>query len=490
MTAAARVADLVELARRAALAAPRPEMALGAGRVLGRLLWQNPIGPMADEPLEATLHISHGPALAKAARAAPMDAPPTDWLHVISAAYDTGGHTLLLESLLALQAPRQRTAVAVTTSLTTRFAARCAELGASLHRLQGGLTERAAGLIALGRRAERIMLHIHPDDLGAALAARVLREEGRQVVFLNHADHVFSYGPGAADVVAEVSGFGWRLTSERRAARAQHFLGIPLPAPPLPLPPSEAARAIAEGPILSIGSASKYRPDGVRDFAAFLMALMDRTDRPVELIGPCPEDSWWRPVLARHGDRLRLPGPLPFEKTRTRLAAAACYVDSFPVTGGTALTQGLMAGKIVFAPPYPAGGYSLADALRAPSVATMTEQILAFLSTGKEPAEQAAIRARIAAEFSSEALTGRLARLEDGAQDPPPAEMLAAAQDLDYYTDAWRRSGRPVFSLPPHSQPALAARLALSARLFGGAGIDRPKLPALLWWTLLGPLPN
>jgi len=483
----ARIAELAGISRRAALAAGNTEAALGAGTMLGRILWQNPVGRLSDEPLEAALHERLGPSLATAVDPSRIRASPVDWLHVVSEAYDIGGHTQLLEALLAVQAGRQKVGVAVTISHTARFAARCAKLEVPLRLLKGGLADRASGLIALGRRAERVVLHIHPDDLGAALAARVLRNEGHEVVYLNHADHVFGFGHGAASVVAEVSGFGWRLTAERRSARRQHFLGIPVPLPPRQLAPNMAARAIAEGPILSIGSAGKYQPDRGLDFQAFLMTLMDRTDRPVELIGPRPEDHWWQPVLARHGNRLSLLGRLPYEEMRARLATASCYIDSFPVAGGTALTQGLMAGKTVFAPPYPAAGYSLADALRAPSVDAMTEQILAFLATGKEPAMQATIRDRIAAEFGTEAIACRLARLEQGARDPPPSDMLAAAQDLDYHTNVWRRSGRPIFAFPPLARPAINTRLALMIRAAGHGDTQWPTMPSFLRWALCGP---
>lgn len=486
MNDTARITELAAICRGGALSATSTEAALGAAATLGGILWANSVGTVEDEALEAALYERYGASLAAAAETARIEAHPADWLHVISEAYDSGGHTRLLEELLALQARQRSTAVAVTTSLTPRFAERCAEIGAPVYRLRGNLADRAAGVIAIGRRAHRIMLHIHPEDIGAAIAARVLRNEGREVVFLNHADHVFGFGHGAATTVAEVSGFGWRLTAERRTARAQHFLGIPVPPSPQPTPDA-AAQAIADGPILSIGSAHKYRPDGGQDFPTFLMTLMSRTNRPVELIGPTPDDPLWQPVRAKYGNRLRLLGTLPFEDTLTRLAAAACYVDSFPITGGTALTQGLMAGKAVFAPPYPAGGYSLTDALRAPSIAAMTQQILDFLDSRDEPAAQSAIRHRIAAEFGTEALAQRLARLEQGAEDPPPHEMLAAAQDLDYFANAWRRCGHSVFAVPRRARPGLETRIALTRRVAGNSGIQRPLMPLLLCWALLGP---
>jgi len=326
--------------------------------------------------------------------------------------------------------------------------------------------------------------------LGAALAARVLRDEGHHVVFVNHADHVFGFGHGAADVVAEVSGFGWKLTAERRTARAQHFLGIPVPPPPAPVPADETQRAIVTGPVLSIGAGRKYRPDNEVSFPAFLMALMVRTDRPVELVGPNSKEPWWQPVKARFGSRLRLRGRLSFEQTRERLASAACYVDSFPVTGGTALTQGLMAGKAVFAPPFSAGGYSLADVLRSASVAAMTDEIIKFLETGEEPASQALVRKRIENEFGKEGISNRIILLETGSFKPPPEELLADGLDLRYHVDAWYRSGEPTFSWPPQAKPGLLTRVVLCVHMLKSARFRRPKLQKVLRWGLIGPRIN
>lgn len=487
MNDSTRIEDLAAICRRAALAATGTNAALGAGALYGRILWHNPLGPVGDDAFETAILGRHGSRLTAAAGSAGITEFEADWLHVVSDAYDAGGHTPLLEFLLAIQAPKQGVGVVVTNSHTARFAERCAELDVPVHRLRGGLANRAIHLIALGRRAERIMLHINPDDLASAIAARILRDEGRTVVFLNHADHIFGFGHGAANVVAELSGFGWRMTAERRVAQGQHFLGIP--APPTAPAPGSVGQSVATGPILSVGSAYKYKPDGALDFPAFLMELMDRTDRRVEIIGPRPDDPWWQPVLSRHGDRLSLPGPLPFRETQARIAGAACYVDSFPVSGGTALTQGLMAGKTIFAPPYPAGGYGLADTLRAPSIESMTGRILEFLATGKEPAEQAAMRRRIAEEFGPEAIERRLTRLEQGAADAPPEEMLAAARDLDYFATGWRRSGSPVFVPSRQARPDLGTRIALTARVLAHSGFRRPSLPLLLGWTLLGPPP-
>jgi hypothetical protein len=488
MPAQATLAHVRRILRRAVLGARDLDGALMAGRLLGEVNWWNNDGLLAEEELEEAVHRRHGPALAACAPTAPAAA--VEWLHVISEAHAFGGHTRLLAMLLAAQ---RRTgaeaAVAVTRSAPASFAADVRASGASLIPLAGTPAMRAAELIGYGRSAQRIVLHIHPDDLGAALAARQLRAEGRQVLFVNHADHVFSYGVGAADLCLEVSGFGWRLSEARRPARARHFLGIPVNETEC-VPPPPRAPGTPTGTVFSMGSYNKYKPGGGYDFPAFVSDLLDRTRTSVEVIGAYPSDPWWAAALERHGGRLQLLGSRPFEETSARLAAAACYVDSFPINGGTAFPQALMAGKTVFGPGADAGGYNLADSLRFPSVQAMSDALCAFLDTGIPLEGEQAIRSRIATEFNADAIAARLLEAVEGRPGLPPPELLASPRALHWYPEMWRAGGQVDVRMRGHKAPlvGLSTRLELALRIAGrpevrGAPCGRR---AMLRWVLKG----
>lgn len=472
----------------AALAASGLEAALEAGRLLGLLDWSNVDEVMAAEALEAALFERHGAELRRRAGAAA--GPEAEWLHVISEAYAYGGHTRLPENLVSgLAATGARQAVAVTVAAPEGFAERVAAAGAAVHRLGGGWADRAAGLLALGRRTRFVALHIHPDDLGAALAARALRAEGRRVLFVNHSDHAFAFGPGAADAVLEISGFGWRLTEARRAARAQGFLGIPVRTPADPPPPAPG------GPIVSMGDWEKYRPRaGEPGFPGFLLALLPRTDREVELIGPRAEDPWWAEVLARHPGRVRLHGPLPFAEASARVAAAGAYVERFPRNGSTALMEALLANRTVFAlggeAGGDAGGYGLVDALRFPSAEVLTEALLAFLATGREPPLEAEMRRRIREEFGVAAVTARLIAAAEGRPSPIPEELPRAPRPLNRQVDLWRGHGEVNLVLRPAPALPLGRRLAVARRRAGGGPLRRRHFGrgTLLRWASTGRL--
>jgi hypothetical protein len=441
------LAGLRSVFRQATLNARCFDKAVAIGEALGRLNGDNNDGLLSEEPLEAALYDQYGDELA--ARAPVALTPPVEWLHVISTAYRVGGHTRLLALLVRAQQRAGRSAaVAITRARPEVLREVLDHPDVPVHEVSGNHARRVAALVSLGRQAQNIVLHIHPDDLAVALAARRLASEGRCVLFVNHADHVFSYGPGAANACLEVSGFGWRLTAARRAVRAQHFLGIPVTETAEPA----AFRAVSgrpRGPVLSMGSAGKYHPAGGYDFPAFVSELMDRTDAEMEIVGPTAKDGCWASVLARHGHRLRLLGTLPFPEASARLAAAIAYVDSFPMTGGTAFPQALLSGKSVFGPSAHTGGYSLADALRYPSVSEMTDALVMFLATGQPPGGEDRIRSRIGMEFNADAVAERLAEAARSQFLAPPAELLSVPCGLDHHVDIWRAQGRVKFRLRP-----------------------------------------
>ncbi len=473
--------------RRAALRTPDIDEALEAAELLGTLNWLNNDGLLSDEELERTLFERHKAALDE--RACALQPLGAEWLHVVSTTYFYGGHTRLLEMLLAAQGRMgHQTAVVVTRSTTESFEEMVRRNGTALHRTEGGHADRAAAVLALGRAANVTVLHIHPDDVGAALAARQLRVEGRKVLFVNHADHCFSYGPGAADVCLEISGFGWRLTEKQRAAHAQHFFGIPIEAHARATPKAAARAEPPQGPIFSMGSPEKYVPGRGLDFHGFVSDLLDRSDATVEIVGPAPEDPTWAETLARHGDRLRLLGRRPFAETEARLAQAAAYVDSFPMNGGTAFPQALMTGKTVFGLAGNAGGYSLADALCFPGVEAMTQALLTFLKTGEPLRGEAAIRRDIAKTFNADAIAARLDSAAAGELLPLPGPLRThMSRNLDYHSRTWHAAGRVTFNLAAAGGLPFRDRLALAlAALRRPAGLKGPGRRALPLWVLRG----
>lgn len=107
---------------------------------------------------------------------------------------------------------------------------------------------------------QRIVLHIHFDDIAAVIACALVKQRRHsKVYFLNHADHAFTYGSSVADYYFQLSSFGARLDLKKQIMGQTSFLGIPI----ADVKPENRAETTALNPALhffSSGSAMKFRP--------------------------------------------------------------------------------------------------------------------------------------------------------------------------------------------------------------------------------------
>jgi hypothetical protein len=292
----------------------------------------------------------------------------------------------------------------------------------------------------------------------AAFAARFLRDEGCRILFVNHADHVFSYGINASNVVLEISGYGWNLTSKRRKYKKHCFLGIPIAIDRANLKNNN------NDFILSIGQSIKYRPvEGFPNFQEFLIKILAKTDYNFELIGPRSTDPWWTEVLLRYPNRLFFRGPLPYSETMMRLKNCLCYIDSFPENGGTVFSEALMSGKTVFGLGIDGGCYSISEILYCDQMDKFINRICDFLKTLKEPKEQNHVRKILANDFSVSAVTERLISAKEGKLLSPPSQILHTRRDSNYHINIWRNRGKIKFLLSSAKKLGLLNRCIIAS---------------------------
>ncbi|EBA17964.1 hypothetical protein RSK20926_19537 [Roseobacter sp. SK209-2-6] len=430
---------LSDFLRAETLAAASLKQALVLGRLYGRLHWDNISGFFSDDSLEAELFKRWQDELTR--KPVRKNSPHRGWVHVLTRVYPAGGHTRLFRTLAAGLA---KSGIPQTALLTQRSPKEAmAKLPPELTQtevLAGSASRRAQQIYSRCCQAEVVLLHNHPDDLGAALAARALQEEGVRVLFVNHADHVFSYGPGACDAVLEICATGWKTTAQRRKAKAQQFMGIPVVPREHSVPEKAGSR---DGPILSIGGGGKFLPNGDLSFPRFLEKLLPKISNDVVLIGPSAKEDWWKPVQEKFPDRLHLMGVQPFEVLKEQFEHASCYVDSFPLDGGTAFPEAVMAGLPAFALNKDAApGVSPTDALRQATMEEVVESISKFLNGGEYPNDLKSVRQRILHDFSYEAVTERVLEAAKGRiSDPPEYIMKLGNRSSDYNAWRWKAEG-------------------------------------------------
>ncbi len=155
-----------------------------------------------------------------------------DTLFVISEGYATGGHTRLMEHLsriLPVSCPlliTRPTDSEVVGQFTQYFSTiiNCFNDGDELTYIQQ---------IACNMQAyKKVILNTHPDDIHTVIACALAKKlnSSLQIYFVNHADHLASYGVTVTDVWFEISLYGQQLDKDRGMSTdtKTSFLGIPI----------------------------------------------------------------------------------------------------------------------------------------------------------------------------------------------------------------------------------------------------------------------
>lgn len=283
--------------------------------------------------------------------------------------YDFGGHTKVLMTWLKLMKDVLPHRLVITRALTYHVEKQVKEMGVDVVKIaNGGVLE----IIAAAKDFNRIVLHTHPEDIISAIAVRILADAGYEIIFYNHADHLFSFGISTAHIVCELSSYGEAINQRTGRVKGRAFrLGIPLKGIPETLQPF--SKSISSNDrhkiILTVGNSYKYKPDKSFLFADFIdEILLRRSDVNVVIVGATGRESWWLSRRMKWGKRVLFMGVLHHSEYIDLLEVVDVYVDSYPVTGGTAFPEALLAGKSCIGLQTPMQGYSLADALKVSSV--------------------------------------------------------------------------------------------------------------------------
>lgn len=297
---------------------------------------------------------------------------------IASELYDSGGHSrVVLNWMRAFQEEGDHRLI-ITRKVAKGIEASLAEFSYHLCARKG--IEQVNEILMLCADAQRVVLHIHPDDIVSATAAYLLARSGKTILFYNHADHVFTYGMGSAAAVCEVSSYGIALNRRTQRAKRSCYLGIPIKTAGVrgfPEPNRESQRTKI---ILSCGSSYKFAPAHLW-FGDFIDRVLEKVpDAIVILVGPTGKESWWKSGINNWGDRVRFLGVLPHARYLEVMSTADVYIDSFPITGGTAFPEALMNGKNVAGISNAMQGYTPADELRVNSIEALTDTVSDLLN--------------------------------------------------------------------------------------------------------------
>ena len=283
----------------------------------------------------------------------PVGSDPSraDVLHVLTEAYEVGGHTRLAWRWIERD---PRSANVVLTQQGNRpvpsalVAAANSASGGVIDLGEGNadLLERARRLRRLARAHDYVVLHVHPYDVLPSLALAPLSVP---VLFVNHADHVFWVNSNVSNVVVNFRYSGRDLAAGRRRIGARHLCVLPL-ALDMERKPESLERDTYPR-VLSVATSGKYgRVDGVSYQDLLKELVTERSDVQVHIVGPAAEGEW-ASIRDATGGRIEPTGLR--QDVDTFYSRADLYLDSFPFSSVTSLLEAATYGVpvITLAPP-------------------------------------------------------------------------------------------------------------------------------------------
>jgi len=365
------------------------DVALSIARVYGELRWHNDDGIYADKEVEHFVIslVKKGPSLKLPKQ---KEKGKNGAVLLVSELYDYGGHTKVALQWLETMSSVQKHKLIVTRHITKRCKNQVEECNIPLYECRNSGINAINEIVNFAIEAEFVVLLIHPDDIIATVAAKLLSEFGADIVFYNHADHAFSYGIDLADVVCEIGEFGESISKRTGRVRGKSFrLGIPISTKYACNDITQYNRKYYNKNkdkhiVISCGSSWKYEPARGLFFGDFIDSLLaNRSDIEIVIVGPTGREPWWRNKIKEWGNHVHFMGTVPYEELDNLLKYADVYVDSYPINGGTAFPEALVSGLPCTGLSSPTEGYSYADELRVDTVEMLVKRVLALTKNDK-----------------------------------------------------------------------------------------------------------
>lgn len=265
-------------------------------------------------------------------------------LHIMTEAYNTGGHTRVVENWI------KATPHVHSVFLNNPFSDQPSFLveavadkkGSIIINDKNGFVEKARFLAQIASGFKYVVLHHHPHDI-LPLISFGTKKFLRPIFFYNHADHVWGCGYSVSDYVIEICEQGVHHSIKYRGIPENKviFAGIPITLP-------EKSKWISHKEskyIVSMASAYKFKPIENLSFQNFIDRIL-YTEPNVEYyaIGVSSSDEDWQILQSKYPSRVHLTGVLKKEDAHKLIQRATLYMDSFPLGSTTSLLEAISLG--------------------------------------------------------------------------------------------------------------------------------------------------
>lgn len=255
-----------------------------------------------------------------------------------------GGHTKMLCQWVKVDKNRQHSLVLtqhrgpVPDSVFETFENRVERL----NHAPGGQIAWAKRLREIAREHDLIILHTHCEDVVPVIAFAET-EKFPPVLILNHADHIFWYGPSICHLAINLRDAAQDIAVGRRGVAAERNILLPTLSESIVRKHSreEAKRAIGVDPdtllLVSAARRPKYRTLNGVTFADMHAPVLAKHPNAKLLIVGSGEPEDWKPAIKAVGGRIQ---GLPEQPNpKIYFEAADIYVDSYPFVSSTSMME-------------------------------------------------------------------------------------------------------------------------------------------------------
>lgn len=280
---------------------------------------------------------------------------PNSFLHVMTQAYLTGGHTRVVERWIETSPYTQKHSIVLLKQEDISYPQKLVDItqchDGNLYLFDDtDIVDRAIKLRELALQYEYVILHIHMDD-PTAIVAFGTNKFIRPIILFNHADHLYWCGASIVDMLADLRDN--HFARKRRGINKAFPIRIPFEPNPIFLnyPKSKEQSRIELGLplnkkiILTTGSAVKFNPFTKYEFCDILSeVVLKHKDIVCYGIGPVTTTGNW----SNYGEQFKALGAINYgEQYFDYLNACDVYMNSIPIGGGTAMLDAVQFHKPV-----------------------------------------------------------------------------------------------------------------------------------------------
>lgn len=276
-------------------------------------------------------------------------------LHITTEVYSSGGHTRVINNWIKFENKNQDLLIinSERSQIEDWLKKTLKENSGKIILLeQNKVLEKAKELFNIAQNYERIILHIHPDDIIPILAfsnSRIIEK----IYFYNHADHIFWLGVTINKCVLDLTLGGKNLSLKKRGILNSEILSIPLEESWQESVVVDMDKMyelyninIKENSKIIFSMGTEYKYNTILDYNFFeflekLSTFLLKNNIYFLVAGPSLKNKSWKKIYEYSEKRVIPLGVLSKEKIKEIWKIVDLYIDSFPINSYTCLLEAI-----------------------------------------------------------------------------------------------------------------------------------------------------